>query len=232
MKTRYKIMVIAVCAYFGVFLGPVITSNVYCDFIAQEMCTSRITGVNLPPFNMIPLSMPSDNECFFENIEGVMEPCYIEIGYFEWPFHPPLPIQELQCDEICLDDYEAPFEEIKNNIEKTGYGICDVRLEENKIILDLHKFFKDSDPEKKIISQIPSSIDYEIVYHEGYSDYFINTDTWHECDRIYCESPLVLINGECAHVTHPFDSSFNDAINDDMDENNFPHVGEFVENEK
>ena len=105
MKTRYKIIVIAVCAYFGVFFGPVIASNAYCDFIAQEMCTSRITGVSLPPFNMIPLTLPSDNECFFENTEGVMEPCYIETGYFEWPFPPRMNEYEHdhKCDEICVD---------------------------------------------------------------------------------------------------------------------------------
>jgi hypothetical protein len=48
----------------------------------------------------------------------------------------------------------------------------------------LHKFFKDSDPEKNIISNIPSSVNYEIVYHEGYSDYFINTITAHTCDYL------------------------------------------------
>lgn len=104
MKTRYKIIIVAVCAYFGVFFGPVIASNVYCDFIAQEMCTSRVTGVALPPFNMIPLSIPSDNECFFENAEGVMVPCYIETGYFEWPFPPRVDEFDRGCDEICLDE--------------------------------------------------------------------------------------------------------------------------------
>lgn len=104
MKVRYKITIVAVCVYFGVFFGPVITSNVYCDFIAQEFCTSRITGVVLPPFNMIPLSIPSDNECFFENAEGAVVPCYIETGYFEWPFPPRVPEFERECKEICLDD--------------------------------------------------------------------------------------------------------------------------------
>ena len=109
MKTRYKITLIAVCAYFGIFLGPVAASNVYCDFIAQEICTSRITGVNLPPFNLIPLSLPSDNECFFENTEGVMEPCYIETGYFEWPFPPRMEEHpERNCDEQCTGDGELP----------------------------------------------------------------------------------------------------------------------------
>ena len=119
MKTRYKIITIGVCAYFGIFFGPVITSNVYCDFIAQEMCTSRITGVGLPPFNLIPLSMPSDNECFFEN-KGVMEPCYIEIGYFEWPFPPRIP--EHECDEICTDVFP---EELKIESEDERKIFCE-----------------------------------------------------------------------------------------------------------
>jgi len=121
MKTRYKIIVIVVCTYFGVFLGPVTASNVYCDFIAQEMCTSRITGVNLPPFNLIPLSLPSDNECFFENA-GVMEPCYIETGYFEWPFPPRIHEYEhdRNCDEICPDFQEIVIDENKGG---NDYGI-------------------------------------------------------------------------------------------------------------
>ncbi|MDH3203678.1 MAG: hypothetical protein OEL81_03235 [Nitrosopumilus sp.] len=112
MKTRYKITLIVVCAYFGVFFGPVATSNVYCDFISQEMCTSRITGVGLPPFNMIPVNMPTDNECFFENAEGVMEPCYTEIGYFNWPFPQRAweSVHDLRCDEICIDDESSKDE--------------------------------------------------------------------------------------------------------------------------
>jgi hypothetical protein len=109
MKTRYKITLVAVCAYFGVFLGPVIASNVYCDFVSQEICTSRITGVNLPPFNMIPLTIPSDSECFFENADGVMAPCYAETGYFEWPFPPRMEEHlERNCDEQCTDVGNLP----------------------------------------------------------------------------------------------------------------------------
>ncbi len=106
MKTRYKIITIAICAYFGVFFGPVIVSNIYCDFIVQEMCTSRITGVNPPLFNMIPLSLPSDNECWYDDGEGNMLPCLIDTGYFEWPFPPRIHEYEhdSKCDEICLDD--------------------------------------------------------------------------------------------------------------------------------
>lgn len=76
------------------------------------------------------------------------------------------------------------FEEIKNDIESTGYDICDIRIENDKIIIDLHKFFKDSEPKKKIISKIPSNVNYEIIYHEGYSDYSINTMTSHECEGL------------------------------------------------
>lgn len=79
---------------------------------------------------------------------------------------------------------ESQFEEIKSDIEKTEYDICDIRLEDNKIIIDLHKFFKGSEPENKIISKIPSNVDYEIFYYDGYSDYFINTITAHTCDYL------------------------------------------------
>jgi len=103
MKTRYKIIAIAVCAYFGVFLGPVATSNVYCDFVSQEMCTSRITGVILPPLNLIMPSLPRDN-CIVNNDE-IMEPCYNEAGLLEWPFPPRTHELEYDrnCDKICPD---------------------------------------------------------------------------------------------------------------------------------
>ena len=123
MRVRYKIVAIAVCTYFGVFFGPVVVSNVYCDFIAQEMCTSRITGVTIPPFNMIPINIPSDNQCFFENAEGVMEPCYTEIGHFNWPFPQRVwePVHDLRCDEICIDDEstknESNFSKLIRNDE-------------------------------------------------------------------------------------------------------------------
>ena len=106
MKTRYKIVLIAVCAYFGVFLGPLIVSNVYCDFISQEMCTSRITGVALPPFNLILSGLANNNECFFENSDGVMEPCYVdEVGIIEWPYPPRMEIHpERNCEEICAEN--------------------------------------------------------------------------------------------------------------------------------
>lgn len=86
---------------------------------------------------------------------------------------------------LSLFSLEAQFDGIKNNIEKTGYDICEIRLEKNKIIIDLNQIFEDSEPEKKIKSKIPSYFDYEIVYHEGYTDYFINTITAHECDSEY-----------------------------------------------
>ncbi len=123
MKTRYKIIAIAICAYFGVFLGPVVASNVYCDFIAQEMCTSRVTGVSLPPFNMILQSLPNDNECFFENRDGIMEPCYIETGHLEWPFPPRVHESEYndKCDEICPDSQDIIVLDEKNG--GNDYGI-------------------------------------------------------------------------------------------------------------
>ena len=79
---------------------------------------------------------------------------------------------------------QARFETIKESIEKTGYDICDIRLDENKVIVDLHKFFEGTEQEQKIISKIPSTTNYEIVYHEGYSDYFINTKTTHKCGEL------------------------------------------------
>ncbi|MGY5148399.1 MAG: hypothetical protein ACW9W4_10415 [Candidatus Nitrosopumilus sp. bin_7KS] len=82
---------------------------------------------------------------------------------------------------------QSLFEDIKSNILGLGYSICDIQLNDDKITIDLHKFFKDSEPEKKIISQIPY-VKYEIVYHEGYSDYFINTITSHECKGLANEN--------------------------------------------
>ena len=103
MKTRYKILIVAICAYFAVFFGPVIASNVYCDFISQEMCTSRITGVVLPPFNLIMYDVSRD-DCFVNN-DGVLEPCYIEsAGLLEWPFSPRITdYPERNCDDMCPD---------------------------------------------------------------------------------------------------------------------------------
>ncbi|BDQ30518.1 hypothetical protein NZNM25_08380 [Nitrosopumilus zosterae] len=107
MKTRYKIILVAVCAYFGVFFGPVITSNVYCDFVSQEMCTSRITGVVLPPLNLIMPSLPKDN-CVVDN-DGVMEPCYNDAGLLEWPFPPRMEVHtERECNKICADVEKLP----------------------------------------------------------------------------------------------------------------------------
>ena len=107
MKTRYKIILIAVCGYFGVFFGPVAVSNVYCDFISQEMCTSRIIGAVLPPFNLMMPRLPSHN-CIVNN-DGVMEPCYNEAGLLEWPFPPRMEDSlERNCDEQCIDVEKLP----------------------------------------------------------------------------------------------------------------------------
>ena len=86
--------------------------------------------------------------------------------------------------EVQLQPLEAQFVDIKDSIEKIGYDVCDIRLEDDIVVIDLHKFFEGSDPEKKIISQIPSSVNYKIVYHEGYSDYFIGTETAHGCEGL------------------------------------------------
>ncbi len=110
---------------------------------------------------------------------------------------------------------ETQFADIRNNIEDIGYDVCNIRLEENTIIIDLNWIFEGTEKEKKIISKIPSDADYKIIYHEGYTDYFINTETGHECDYPKCESPLVLINGECAYVTHPFDVNSSNTSNDE-----------------
>ncbi|MGH1569264.1 MAG: hypothetical protein ACRBBZ_08860 [Nitrosopumilus sp.] len=144
------------------------------------------------------------------------------------------PLNSKGCPQFCPKEptllLESKSEEIKSHMEKTQYDICNVQLEDNKIIIDLHKFFEGSDPEKQIISQIPTPVDCEIVCPNGYSDYFIGLDTSHTCDKTQCESPLALINGECTYSAHPFDSSSNFTTNDKADEDDFFHVGEFVEN--
>lgn len=79
---------------------------------------------------------------------------------------------------------ETQFEEIKYDIEQTGYDICNIKLEENKIIIDLNWIFKDSPEEKEIISKIPSFVNYQIVYYDGYTDYFIGEDTANTCETL------------------------------------------------
>jgi hypothetical protein len=83
---------------------------------------------------------------------------------------------------------ETKFQEIKYDIEQTGYGICDIKLEESKIIIDLNWIFNDSSAEKEIISKIPFDVDYEIIYHNGYTDYFINEITSNTCDQLENEN--------------------------------------------
>ncbi len=243
MKIRYKITIV-ILSLIGIPVSSIITidyvyasthtpqfaaaSQIFCpyfpipdDFVANQIFFAIYSTNPIIQLEMIHYSFYSI--CYKETEDPLLE-----LG----PEHDPL--NSKGCPQFCPKEstiFESQFEEIKSNIEKTEYGICDIRLEENKIILDLHKFFEGSDPEKQIISQIPSSVDYEIVYYDGYSDYFIGPDTFHTCDEIRCEYPLVIINGECTHVTHPFDSSFNYTTNDKAVENNFPHVGEFDENE-
>ena len=84
----------------------------------------------------------------------------------------------------------SEFEKIRQDIESMEYDICNIRLKEDKIILDLHQIFEGTEHEKRITSKIPSAVDYEIVYHEGYTDYFINTMTAHECGPL--ENPVSL----------------------------------------
>ncbi len=103
MRKRYKVILIAACAYFGAFSAPVTASNVYCDFIAHDTCTTRIVGVSPPPFNIIPLNLPDYIECIFEGKDGMMEPCHMEVGYyFAWPF-PHMMRGESGCDLMCPD---------------------------------------------------------------------------------------------------------------------------------
>jgi len=99
MRTRYKIITVAVCAYLCVFFGPVVASNVYCDFISQEMCTTRIVGVNLPPFDLI---LPTA-DCWIKN-GGVRGPCHGEPASLRWPFPMPLDAHpESGCPDICAE---------------------------------------------------------------------------------------------------------------------------------
>jgi len=53
-----------------------------------------------------------------------------------------------------------------------------------------------------------------IIYHEGYTDYFIGQTTANTCDDM-CEFPRVFINGKCIYTTHPFGlSSISNAIHE------------------
>ena len=98
-----------------------------------------------------------------------------------------------------LDDPHTPillvtqFDEIKFNIEKIEYDICDIQFKENKIFIDLNWIFEGTPQERKIISKIPYWIDYEIIYHEGYSDYFISPITANTCDYLIPHEVSVVI---------------------------------------
>jgi hypothetical protein len=109
-------------------------------------------------------------------------------------------IENMSEPLISTNISESQFEEIKSNIEKTEYDVCDIRLEDNKIVIDLHKFFEGSEPENKIISKIPSNVDYEIFYYDGYSDYFINTITAHTCDYLENTDSLRNKNSTGTHI--------------------------------
>lgn len=63
------------------------------------------------------------------------------------------------------------FEEIKNDIEKTEYGICGIEIKQNKIIIHLNWIFEGSEQEHEIISKIPDDINYQIIYYDDYVDF-------------------------------------------------------------
>lgn len=90
-----------------------------------------------------------------------------------------------ECDNVTFSEYqldETEFLQIKNNMENVGYHICDIQLEENKILISLNWIFEDSEPEKMILSQIPSNVSYEIKYLDEYSDYFLSKESLFACD--------------------------------------------------
>lgn len=89
-----------------------------------------------------------------------------------------------ECENFTHPDYEldeTEFLQIKNNMENVGYHICDIQLEENKILIVLNWIFEDSEPEKMILSQIPANVSYEIKYLDEYSDYFISKESVFAC---------------------------------------------------
>ena len=113
------------------------------------------------------------NDCYYEE-NGERYPCRIIDGWYDVVLFYP---------ESSLSEDETEFLQIKNNMENVGYDICDIQLKEGKIFIHLMWIFEGSDAEKKIVSKIPSDVDYEIIYHEGYSDYFINLESKYDCQE-------------------------------------------------
>ena len=196
MKTRYKITIIIL-----LIIGIPASSIMTIDYVYANTHTPQFAAVSkvFCPYFPIPDDFVA-NQIFFAvystnptiQLEMIHYSFY-SICYEEMEDPPPDvgpeydPLNSKGCPQFCPKEpilLESQFEEIKSNIEKTQYDICDIRLEDNKIIVDLHKFFKESEPEKMIISKIPSNVDYEIIYHEGYSDYFIGSDTTNTCDYV------------------------------------------------
>ncbi|AJM93097.1 hypothetical protein [Nitrosopumilus piranensis] len=197
MNTRYKITIIIL-----LIIGIPVSSIITIDYVYANTDTPQFAVISkvFCPYFPIPDDFVA-NQIFFAvyYTDPIKQLDMIHYNFYSVCYKetedPPIdldpeydPSNSKGCPQFCPKEptllSELQFEEIKFNIEKTQYDICDVRLQDNKIILDLHKFFEGSDPEKKIISQIPSSVNYEIVYHEGYSDYFIGTETAHGCEGL------------------------------------------------
>ena len=106
MKTRYKISIIAFSALLGILFIPMVTSNLYCDYIADS-CTSRITGVG-PGGVYLPAEWGTKEDCHVANENGTAEPCRIDIAQINWPFPPHIYEQERECIEICSHDRIYP----------------------------------------------------------------------------------------------------------------------------
>ena len=86
MKTRYKITIIAFSALVGTMFIPMVTSNLYCDYLADS-CTSRITGVG-PGGVYLPAEWGTREGCFVVGDDGTAERCRIDIAQINWPFPP------------------------------------------------------------------------------------------------------------------------------------------------
>lgn len=199
MKTRYKITIIIL-----LIVGIPFSSIMTIDYVYANTDTPQFAAVSkvFCPYFPIPDDFVA-NQIFFAvyHTDPIIQLDMIRYGFYSVCYketEDPLPdlgpeydlLNSKGCPQFCPKESmpESQFEKIKSDIEKTQYDICDIRLEDNKIIIDLHKFFKDSESEKKIISQIPEFLHYEIVYHEGYSDYFINTETAHGCEKLENEN--------------------------------------------
>ena len=96
-----------------------------------------------------------------------------------------------KCENFTFPEYqleETEFLQIKNNMENIGYHICNIQLEENKILIVLNWIFEGSELEKMILSQIPSNVSYEIKYLGGYTDYFITKESVFPCEDLENEN--------------------------------------------